>query len=236
MSNDRWGIVGIGKLGKAIVHQLRTTNDRIFFYHPNETKANDFQQEFPNTSFINKKELSSLGFLILTLPAQQMAPFINELESEGISLRNTLLLNLATAMSTQELQEQFPHLQWMGVKFMGHSEDLRLHGDGLFIAEPKDNYTDQEQAVISFFNQIGKVLFDQESSVEKLNKLATYYAIKAAKELETEVRRLGFPKEYEARALSSIAPEVLRSYTMGTMGHFAQKIAESFDLEKKEKA
>ncbi|MEW9670380.1 NAD(P)-binding domain-containing protein [Ammoniphilus sp. 3BR4] len=229
MIDYQWGIVGIGKLGKAIVHQLQGQQQDIRFYHPNATKAANFQQEFPNTQSVTKEELSRFRHLILALPAGQIVPFIQELEADAISLKDTLLINIATAKLTAELQDTFPHLHWMSLKFMGHSEDLLIHGNGLFIAEPKPNYGQLEQEAIQFFSQIGKVMFDEETSVEKLNKLATYYAIKAAKELEAELRRQGFPKEYEARALASLAPEVLRSYSMGTMGHFAQSIADSFE-------
>lgn len=228
MSYYQWGIVGIGKLGKAIVHQLHRQQTDIHFYHHNPLKAEKFKQEFPNTQAVTKEELSRFRHLILALPAGQIVPFIQELEAAGISLKDTLLINLATAKQTSELQETFPHLQWMSLKFMGHSEDLRINGNGLFIAEPKPAHGQAEQEAIEFFSLIGKVMFDKETSVEKLNKLATYYAIKLAKELEAELRQQGFPKEYEDRALASLAPEVLRSYARGTMGHFAQSIADSF--------
>lgn len=232
MNNIRWGIVGIGKIGRAITHQLRGKRITLAFFHPNPEKAAVFQKDFPYTEALSKNELSSVSVLLLALPAHHIIPFLHELKSEGISLQNTLLVNLATVMPTQTLQTEFPDLEWFGLKFMGHSEDLRLHGDALFVADNQTAHGEKAKQTIRLFEQLGKVVVDDESVVEKLNKLATYHAIKAAKELEKELQALGFAKEYEARAIASIAPEVLRSYVQGTMGHFAKTIADAFDNPK----
>ncbi len=229
MNHIRWGIVGIGKIGRAITHQLQNTGITLSFFHPNPQKAEVFKRDFPYSEALSKNELSSVSVLLLALPAHGIIPFIHALKNEGISLNHTLLVNLATVIPTQTLRVEFPDLEWLGLKFMGHSEDLRLHGNALFVADTQTAQGEKAQQTIQLFEQIGKVTLDDESVVEKLNKLATYHAIKAAKELEKELQSLGYPKEYEARAIASIAPEVMRSYVEGTMGHFAKTIADSFD-------
>ncbi|WP_134699748.1 NAD(P)-binding domain-containing protein [Ammoniphilus sp. YIM 78166] len=229
MDNIRWGIVGIGKIGRALTHQLQSTGITLSFFHPNPLKAESFKEDFPYTEALSKNELSSVSVLLLALPAHGIIPFLHELKSEGISLQHTLLVNLATVMPTPTLRAEFPELDWLGLKFMGHSEDLRLHGNALFVADAQTAQGEKAKQTIQLFEQIGKVIIDDESVVEKLNKLATYHAIKAAKELEKELQSLGYPREYQDRAIAAIAPEVMRSYVQGTMGHFAKTIADSFD-------
>ncbi len=225
MDGHAWGIAGIGKLGTAIMKQLDLRGTYIGFYHPNQKKMDAFAQTFPQHFPLTKTEIAELDFLLLALPANQIAPFVTELASSQISLKKPVFVNLATVMNTADLRKQFPDLKWVGIKYMGHSEDLLQRGNGLFIMEQNTSPSPEEQSVHQFFSQLGQVCIDSESTLEEVNKLATYHAIKAAKELEEALRKAGYPKEYVTRALLSISPEVIRSYANDTLGHFGRMIA-----------
>lgn len=138
---------------------------------------------------------------------------------------------MATTYATSDLQQRYPQMKWMGMKCMAHAEDLAKYGDGLFVTEDPLPYPEEGEAVVRVFEKIGRVMRDRESVVEEVNKLATYYGIKAVKELEKAVREKGFAAEYEKRALSAVAPEVMRFYVRGKLGHFAKQVARTFDEE-----
>jgi len=228
VESRNWGIAGIGKLGTAILKQLELKT-YIGFYHPDQRKVDAFSHSFPNHIPLTKADLAELDYLLLALPANQIVPFVNDLEAAHISLQKPVLVNLATMMKTSDLRREFPRLKWIGVKYMGHSEDLFQRGNGLFVMEQSAAPSPEVERVQQLFSRIGQVYIDSESTLEEVNKLATYHAIKGAMELEEAFRAAGYRKEYVMRALSSIAPEVIRSYANGTLGHFGRMIAEQLN-------
>ncbi|QRG66900.1 NAD(P)-binding domain-containing protein [Brevibacillus choshinensis] len=226
MKQEQWGIAGTGNLGGAILTQLGKGNRYIRYYHRDAVKAEAIGNEYPGHQSIAKEELDSLDFLILALPADQIVPFMQDLRDSGLALEEVTMINMATVLNTVDLMNRFPQLQWLGMKFMGHSADLRERGNGLFVTERSEILEQKQEKAIRFFEQLGQVMIDRETVVEQVNVLATRVAVKAALDLERAISEGGYRQEYAMRALVSIAPEVMRSYVAGTMGHFARKIVE----------
>lgn len=232
MDKQNWVVVGIGKLGKALLSQFEQHEIQVGLFHPNLEKAKRCLHEYPFHKVAKMEELARADFLILALPAKQIIPFIEELESRHISLQKPVLINMATAAYTSDLKRKYTHLKWTGIKFVGQADDLRKNGNGLFAME--ESIPPNHSAYLSvhqMYSQIGRVITDSEATVEKVNRIATFYAIKAAKEIEKELRNGEYQSDYEKRVLLSLVPEVVRSYAQGTLGHFAQSIATQFDTE-----
>lgn len=220
------GLVGIGKLGTAMMTHWDKNNIKIGIYHPSKKKAQQFIEQFSIGYFMSEGELRQLDVLILTLPAANVVPFISNLNSEKNSPSSPILINMATALDTKEIKTKFPDLNVFGVKYMGHAKDLLEHGNGLFITEnplPKD--------IEDLYQYLGQIKIDTENGLTEVNKLATYLAIKAAIDIEREFAKRGFPPEYVKRALTSLAPEVIRGYCEGNLGHFAQEIVKEIKGE-----
>ncbi|MEH7331757.1 NAD(P)-binding domain-containing protein [Neobacillus drentensis] len=217
------GLVGIGKLGTAMMAHWHRSSRPIGIYHPVKKKAEDFVQQFQNGYCLSEEELSNLDVLVLALPALKVIPFISSLKIKG----STSLINMATSLHTNEIKSKFPALNIHGVKFMGHWKDLLDHGNGLFITE-----SPLTQKIEDIYQPLGKVILDREYCLTEVNKLATYYAIKAAIEIERDFSERGISSEYVKRALTSLAPEVMRSYSEGNLGHFAMDIVKEVQAEK----
>ncbi|MGG1675286.1 NAD(P)-binding domain-containing protein [Neobacillus sp. NRS-1170] len=209
------GLVGIGKLGTAMMTHWHQSSIPIGIYHPVKKKAEDFVQQFQNGYYLSEQELTKLDVLILALPSMQVIPFISSLKIDV----STHFINMATALYTKEIKTSFPALNIHGVKFMGHWKDLLDHGNGLFITE-----TTLPLNIEDLYHCLGKIKLDREDCLTEVNKLATYYAIKAAIEIEKDFSGKGISSEYVKRALTSLAPEVMRSYSEGNLGHFAMDI------------
>ncbi|MGG3466943.1 NAD(P)-binding domain-containing protein [Neobacillus pocheonensis] len=209
------GLVGIGKLGTAMMTHWHKHNIPIGIYHPTKMKAEQFVEQFQNGSCLSAEDLSKLDVLIMALPAMDVIPFISNLEIKG----TTYLINMATTLPTNQIISTLPSLNVHGVKFMGHWKDLKEHGNGLFITEIR-----LPQHIEELYRYLGKVKIDSEDCLTEVNKLATYYAIQAAIELEKVFSEKGISPEYVKRALTSLAPEVIRSYSEGNLGHFAMEI------------
>lgn len=227
MKKLKVGLVGIGKLGSAMMRHWDQNKESIGVYHPVAAKMEKFIQQFQNGYILTKKELGDLDVLILALPAKEMIPFITNLISENISLEKTHIINMATALDTLDIKHKYPGLHVSGVKYMGHSRDLLDHGNGLFITA-----SNLPKEIKDLYQSLGQIKIDREERLIQVNKLATYYAAKAAIEIETVFTEQGLSNEYVQRALTSIAPEVIRSYSQGTLGHFALEIVKGIQLSK----
>lgn len=215
MNPMKVGLVGIGKLGSAMMTHWHKHNIPIGIYHPAKMKAEHFVEQFQNGSCLTAENLNKLDVLIIALPAMEVIPFISNLKIN----RTTYLINMATTLPTKQIISAWPSLNVHGVKFMGHWKDLKEHGNGLFITE-----VPLPQHIEELYRYLGKVKIDREDCLTEVNKLATYYAIQAAIELERVFSEKGIHTEYVKRALTSLAPEVIRSYSEGSLGHFAMEI------------
>ncbi|SEA00826.1 NADP oxidoreductase coenzyme F420-dependent [Thalassobacillus cyri] len=218
MTKTKIGLAGIGKLGSALMSQWAKHDITIGVYHPNQAKAESFISYYPNGFLLKETDITQLDVMLLALPAKRIIPFIQERKDT-----DTLFINMATSLSTEEVRREFPDKKIAGLKFMGHAADLSEHGNGLFITEQQ-----LPAALLNVFRYVGEVKNDDEDVVIKVNKMATYQAIKAAVEIEKEFERKHLPMEYKERALTSLAPEVIRSYSQGKLGHFGQEIAKEF--------
>jgi hypothetical protein len=226
MNQKRIGLVGIGKLGKALMTHWDKKKVAIGVYHPVQTKAEAFLQIFQNGYLLTESELRNVDVLILALPATEIWPFISSLELSSNSQQTPFIINMATNLSTKEISAKYSDLKVHGLKYMGHWKDLLEHGNGLFISEsslPPD--------IDGLFQELGKVIIDSESCLMEVNKLATYFALKTAINIEREFANRGLSPEYLKRALTSLAPEVIRSYSEGSLGHFAKEIVDEIKAE-----
>ncbi|MFG6113744.1 NAD(P)-binding domain-containing protein [Halobacillus sp. MO56] len=212
------GLAGIGKLGSAMMSQWEKHNISIGIYHPHQAKAESFISHYTNGFLLKEKDITELDVMLLALPANRIIPFLQERKNT-----DTLFINMATSLSTEEVRKELPDRKIAGLKFMGHAADLSEHGNGLFITEQQ-----LPAALLNVFRYVGEVKKDDEDVVINVNKMATYQAIKAAVEIELEFERKNLPMEYKERALTSLAPEVIRSYSNGKLGHFGQEIAKEF--------
>lgn len=227
MKQKRIGLVGIGKLGTAMMTHWDKKGLSIGVYHPMNTKAEQFVLNFQHGFILKDRELAEVDVLILALPALEVIPFISNLKIQSDLQQSPAIINMATNLPTNEITAKFPSLNVHGVKYMGHGRDLLEHGNGLFITEASLSKTIEE-----LFQYLGKVRIDNENCLTEVNKLATYFALKTAIDLEIEFAKRGLSPEYLNRALTSLAPEVIRSYSNGTLGHFAREIIKQIETEK----
>ncbi|MEK4030561.1 NAD(P)-binding domain-containing protein [Pseudobacillus sp. FSL P4-0506] len=224
----RVGLIGIGKLGMAMMKHWSDSNQTVAVYHPDKLKAEKFVQHYQHGQVLMEKDLLNLDILVLALPAKEVIPFIEQFIAKEIGTSSMHVVNMATTLYTKEVKHKFPHLSIYGVKFMGHSRELLERGNGLFIAE-----SPLPSSIQKIFQFLGEIKQDSEERLVQVNKLATYHAVKTALDIEREFTKKELDIKYVERALTSIAPEVLRSYSEGTLGHFGREVAAELQRERR---
>ncbi|EWG10336.1 NAD(P)-binding domain-containing protein [Cytobacillus firmus] len=222
------GLAGIGKLGAALMTHWYKSNLSIGIFHPDRSKAEQFAEKFPNAHPLTDNEMRQMDIILLALPAGKVISFMDSIIQENSSIA---FINMATALPTKKIKERFPFCKVFGLKYMGHSRDLMENGKGLFITE--DHLPAQIQ---DLFRPMGEIIRDSEERVAEVNKLATYFAVTTAVEIENEMTGKGYHPAYIKRALASLAPEVIRAYSEGTLGHFAKEIVKEIQESNKKAA
>ncbi|MFG6119961.1 NAD(P)-binding domain-containing protein [Thalassobacillus sp. B23F22_16] len=212
MAKSRIGLAGIGKLGRAMMNHWYRQEVSLGIFHPEQQKVKSFINDYPNGYQV--KAISELDIVLLALPADAIIPFLHHHKNT-----ETLFINMATSLMTEDIKNAFPDVHLAGLKFMGHATDLQEHGNGLFISEQT-----LPDSLIGLFQKVGSIENDNEEVVINVNKLATYHAVKAAVEIEEQFEKKGLPAKYKERAWRSLAPEVIRSYSEGKLGHFGQEV------------
>lgn len=220
------GLVGLGKLGTAMLTQWNQQGISIGLYHPKRKKASLYAQHYQNSYLLEEDELPNVDVLILALPAMEVIPFISNLKLHSELQSPPYIINMATNLPTNQIKTKYPSLNVYGIKYMGHARDLMEHGNGLFITE-----INLPEIVDALYQSIGRIIIDSEDCLTEINKLATYFALKTAIHLENEFTNRGLSPEYLKRALTSLAPEVIRSYSDGSLGHFAKEIVQQIQDE-----
>ncbi|MBG9542432.1 hypothetical protein ABE29_06225 [Cytobacillus firmus] len=219
------GLAGIGKLGAAMMTHWHKSNLSIGIFHPDRSKAEQFAEKFPNAHPLTDNEMRQMDIILLALPAGKVISFMDSIIQENSSIA---FINMATALPTKRITERFPFCKVFGLKYMGHSRDLMENGKGLFITE------DHLPAPIQdLFRPLGEIIKDSEERVTEVNKLATYFAVTTAVEIEYELTGKGYHPAYIKRALASLAPEVIRAYSEGALGHFAKEIVKEIQESNK---
>ncbi|MFP7296689.1 hypothetical protein [Neobacillus niacini] len=226
MHKIRVGLVGIGKLGKALMEHWKRTDVSIGVYHPSIAKTEDFVGNYQNSYLLTPSKFDEIDVFVLALPAKEIIPFISDRLMKLARVSSINIVNMATAINTNDLKNSFPSLNLIGVKYMGQWRDLLENGNGLFITEAA-----LPMPIDELFGTLGQVQIDREDNLIKVNQLATYYALKTAVTIEKEMTKNQYSPEYMKRALTSLAPEVIRSYSNGTLGHFAKEILKGIESE-----
>ncbi len=197
---------------------------QVAVFHPHSDKKHSFTQKYELAKAVSLDDFHRFSTVILAIPPGAVSEFINEHEYHF--LKATTFINMATAQDTEEIQQKFPQLSIVAMKLMGNAADLELRGNGLFVTEQPVN-----QPVNHLFSAIGNIVIDEEQTVSNGNKLATYYALKMATELEAEAKFQNIDPIYVERMLTSLAPEVIRAYAQEELGGFGKKVLETLRLE-----
>ena len=215
------GLVGIGNWVTAMMTHWNKNEIEIGVFHPEKTKAEKFFQQFQNGYLLAEDDFKKMDVLLLSTTCNGGYSIYHKFKDPKHFSSFPLFNQYGNSPSyKRNYGNGFPSLNVLGVKYMGHWKDLLEHGNGIFITE-----TSLPKQIEELFLFLGNVKIDSEDCLTQVNKLATYFAAKSAHiEIESEFAKRGFSPEYVKRALTSIAPEVIRSYNEGSLGHFAKKI------------
>lgn len=209
MEITKIGILGTGRLGKALGSRLREFYP-VFAYDADAKKGKQVCKRLGFTFLYQKELLDSVDVLLLCIPPGEIAGFFRGLEPERH--QHPVYLNTATRVDTPELIQELGlrHLKVIGLKPIGQFTAVRQRIPLVFITA----HTDAEdlKALERVFHPLGTLLQGDERKVGPLNRLATKLALRFCRAFESEVRSCTEDPVWVASALRSVAVGTMLDY------------------------
>ncbi|ADH98497.1 NAD(P)-binding domain-containing protein [Salisediminibacterium selenitireducens] len=225
MTGSKWGLVGIGRLGSALLKKCDAEGLPLKVYHPDSAKAKEAVDGTLHQA-ASLFELTGCEYVLLALPASAMETFLDELSGvEGHV--SPVLINLSTKDRTDRLKKAWPAFAFTGVKLAGHAKAFEEAGGALFVS----GAWDMDETLRAFFERLGTTRTGTEEEIEAFNRLVTKTAVTAAVRLERELEKEGYDADYRRLALRHMVPEIVKAYEADELGGFAEAVRREADGE-----
>lgn len=209
MSNTRAGILGTGRLGKALALRLRNRCD-VAVCDINPKLAKQFAKQ-NGLSFLPEEQLYSFAdFLILCIPPVEIEKVV--LDLEGRSTGVSMVLNTATSTDTPELLRRLGlrRIKLIGLKPIGQFTAIQ-HGVKVVFVTAHDDMADL-RSLSEIFADIGVIRRGDERVVQALNRAATRLALQFGRTFLESVQSITPDSEWALSALKSCAAGTILDY------------------------
>lgn len=224
MANVNWGLVGIGRLGTALLNRCHAEGLPLKVYHPELKRAETAICGTVHRA-VPLSELARCDYVMLALPENAVKAFLDDV-SKVEKHASLIVINLSTKDRTDRLKEEWPSLSFTGVKLAGHAKAFEEEGEALFVSDSWGT----DDRLRAFFGSLGTILAGTEEETEAFNRLVTKTAVTAAARLEQALEKEGFDAEYRRTALRHMVPKIVKAYEADELGGFATAVKrEAFD-------
>lgn len=214
------GLVGIGRMGRALAAGLADTADLYLFDRDTERlKAVGEELGLPVKESI--EELVELGTVILAVPDREVISCIKDFNQQPQPLQ---VINIATNVDSQVLhQTSARHIRCINAKFVGQADEMLLGQRPVVIIDNRP--AEMVPIVRELFQAVGEVVVDRADLVTAINTAAAEKVLAAAVSLEENLRQQNItdPRIIKA-AIRQVAVGTLKAYADSDMGPFAQEI------------
>lgn len=213
---QRVGVVGAGRMGRALVVRLSDDHDMVVVSRRTGSMSLPGGREIAVGD--DPAALRECALVLLAVPAHEVAAALARVAPH--LQPSAIAVNLATELPTSELDTD--GVRVIGCKIVGQS--ARIEG-GAPAALIVDGATDDERALLlSVLSPLGVVLNGPESLVATVNDLVARRMITAQFELAAALEQAGLPPEARDVAIGTLAVGVWESLARGNTGPFLTKI------------
>ena len=209
MNKPKAGILGAGRLGKALALRLREKCE-VAIFDTSAKLAKQFAKQ-NGLIFLYEEDLCLFSdFLVLAVPPSAVEEVARRVEAreKGVSL----LLNTATSTHTAEIAARLSlrRTRLVGFKPIGQFAAIQ-QGIKVVFVTAHSNETDL--AFLSeAFSDVGLIRHGDERSVQTLNREATRLALRFGGELTAAMQSITADPEWIASALRGCAAGTILDY------------------------
>jgi pyrroline-5-carboxylate reductase len=209
MNKPKAGILGAGRLGKALALRLREKCD-VAIFDINAKLCKQFAKQ-NGLTFLYEEDLCLFAdFLVLAIPSGAVEDVARRVEArlDGVSL----LLNTATNTDTLELVNRLElrRARLVGFKPIGQFAAIQQGIRTVFVTA---NASSAEMELLSeVFSNIGPVRRGDEGVIQTLNREATRLALRFAQEFTGSMETIVADQEWISAALRNCAAGTLLDF------------------------
>ncbi|MFS0785791.1 NAD(P)-binding domain-containing protein [Shouchella sp. 1P09AA] len=214
-------IIGTGRMGEAIATHIHSGVE-LTLLNSGSRQGEELAQTLHAHYSTDFSVLNQVDIIFSCVPQANTSEVL-----EAASLHaeaQTLMINCSTkAWIATELKNNYCDLHYVEAKIIGHAGSIKAGKRAYVIAEADEDVRDK---VTDIFSPLAEVVFDDPALVEELNKVATEVGIKAAVQLDQQVRDKKLSAQIKQILLENVCAGVMSAYARDDLGHFAKQIVE----------
>lgn len=205
----RVGIVGAGRLGRALGGRLRP-GAQVVFSDLDPRRAKQAAKQTGAASAPEREVLDGAEYLLVCIPPDQVPGFFRR--AEAASAAGPLYLNTATDVDTPALVRELGlrRCRVMGLKPVGQFAAIARGVPVTFVTAHTD--PGDLARVRRLFAPLGPVQVGDERGVGALNRLATRLALRFCLELPAQLAAAGSDPAWAVPALRGVVAGTLLDY------------------------
>ncbi|MEN6567734.1 MAG: NAD(P)-binding domain-containing protein [Veillonellales bacterium] len=217
------GLIGTGRMGRALAARLADTAD-LYLFDRDADRLKTVGEELKLPVVESMEELVKLGTVILAVPDQEVISCIKDFNQQPQTLQ---VINIATNVDSQVLrQTSARHIRCINAKFVSQADEMLLGQRPVIIVDEQPS--DMVSVAAELFAAMGDIVVGRADLVTAINKSAAENVLTAAVHLEETLRQKNVtdPRLIKA-AIRQVAVGTLKAYADSNLGPFAREIVRS---------
>jgi 3-hydroxyisobutyrate dehydrogenase-like beta-hydroxyacid dehydrogenase len=219
LDTPRVGILGLGRLGRALALRLQGEVP-LLAYDVDRQAAQEFASRH-RLALVSRRELvRCCDVVLITVPPTVVAEVLRRLSRRPGP--HPVYANLATGVRTAELlaDRDVAKLPVVGLKPVCQFTAVRYGLPTVFVTTSADHLALLQRAV----EQLGPVVLGEETVVRRLNRIATKAALAAASELQDELRSVSPDDRLVQAAIRNVFAGTAADYPPDQSDHYATSL------------
>lgn len=214
------GLVGVGRMGKALAAKLANHIDLVLFDRDG-AKLADMKFEYHLAIADSLEDIAALGIVILAVPDREVISCIKLFNQQPQPLT---VINIATNVDRQVLRETAAkHVKCTSAKIISQAGEMMAGQRPVIIV---DDYPNELAAVTAdIFSKVGDVIIGKADLVAKINRITAEKVLTAAVTIEETLRQQNIDDITVIKsAIRQVAVGTLKAYADSDLGPFACEI------------
>ena len=217
------GLVGVGHMGRVLA-TLLVGHVELCLFDRNIEEMNQLAVKLKAATVNNLEDIVENGTVILAVPDHEVVSCMKVFNQLKTPIR---VINIATNVAQLMLEQlAAPHVRCIGVKLIGHADEMGLGQRPVIIVN--EFPADLVPEMVEIFEHVGQVFVGRADIVHVINTIAAQKALEAAVGIEETLKSKNIidPTIIQS-AIGQVAAGILKAYANGTMGPFAREIVQS---------
>ena len=217
------GLIGVGRMGKAIAARLANNFD-VTVFDRDTVRLLAVADEYGLQAANSIEEMSDLGTIILAVPDREVISCIkifNQLQ------KPLIVINIATNVDRHVLRETpAKHVQCISAKIVGQADEMMLGQRPVIIVDERP--PELVPLAAEIFRAAGEVIIGRADMVSLINTIAAEKILTAAVSIEETLLQQNITDPAIIKtAIRQVAVGTLKAYADSNLGPFAREIVQA---------